>query len=110
MPANARVREPAGDRIRKNAYSKTPEALSFGPSAKHKQAINISLVAFGYDLQGRVTADRQQLEHSCGGSHPGLALTLSFPQVSLLARDYLQQGILGSAARCLDEAWSGCNT
>jgi hypothetical protein len=54
-------------------HRKTQKTLSFRSSTKHKQAINISSVAFGYDLQGCVNADRQQLAHSCGGDHSGLS-------------------------------------
>jgi hypothetical protein len=73
MPTNSRVREPVGDRIQKTAHRKTPKAVIFEPSAKHKQAINNTLVAYGYDHRGCVSADWQQLERSCGGAHSGLA-------------------------------------
>jgi hypothetical protein len=40
----------------KKVHGKTTKTLSFGSSTKHKQAINISLVAFGYVHQGCVSA------------------------------------------------------
>jgi hypothetical protein len=73
MPANTQIREPVGDRIRINGAQKNAKAVIFRPSAKHKQAINNSLEASGYDLRGCVSTDRQQLERSCGEAHSELA-------------------------------------
>ena len=58
MPANTQIREPVGDRIRINGAQKKSKTVIFRSSAKHKQAINNSLVASGYDLRGCVSTDR----------------------------------------------------
>lgn len=73
MPANTQIREPLGDRIRINGAQKKSKTVIFRSSTKHKQAINNSLVASGYDIRGCVSTDQQQLELSCGGAHSGLA-------------------------------------
>jgi hypothetical protein len=51
LQANSRVREPAGDRIRKNSAQKITQKVDiFGPSTNHKQAINYELVAVDFNL------------------------------------------------------------